>query len=243
MTALFTSELLWAIPVVLVAGLMRGFSGFGGVMIMAPGLGAIYGPALAVPVCLMLDLIVSIPFAPMASRTAHWRSILVLAGVAALAVPFGATVLLMTDADVLRWTISIAVLVFVTIAAFGWHYEGPPNRIAMIIAGAVSGLSTGASGMAGPPIVFYFLSVFRDARIVRASLIMYFVLIEIIALAILGVSGAVSWFMLELGVILAPVILLSAWAGAKMFPHVSHDNYRLVALAVIAVIAVGSLAI
>ena len=243
MTALFTNELLWAIPVVLMAGLMRGFSGFGGVMIMAPGLGAIYGPAAAVPVCLMLDLIVSIPFAPSASRTAHWRSILVLAGVAALAVPFGAMVLLMTDADVLRWTISIAVLVFVTIAAFGWHYEGPPSRLAMVIAGAVSGLFTGASGMAGPPIVFYFLSVFRDARIVRASLIMYFVLIEIIALAILGVSGAISWTMLELGLVLAPVILLSAWAGARMFPHVSHDNYRLVALMVIAVIAMGSLAI
>ena len=183
------------------------------------------------------------PFAPAAARTAHWRSILVLAGVASIAVPFGAMFLLLADADVLRWTISIAVLVFVTIAAFGWHYEGPPNRVAMITAGAASGLFTGASGMAGPPIVFYFLSVFRDARIVRASLIMYFVLIEIIALAVLAVSGAISMTTVELGVVLAPVILISAWVGAKIFPRVGHDGYRLLALMVIAVVALGSLAI
>lgn len=243
MTASFTSDLLWAIPVVIVAGLMRGFSGFGGVMIMAPGLGAIYGPTMAVPVCLMLDLVVSIPFAPTAARIAHWRSILVLAGIASLAVPFGAMFLLMADADVLRWAISSTVLAFVTIAAIGWHYDGPPSRIAMMTAGAASGLFTGASGMAGPPIVFYFLSVVRDARVIRASLIMYFVMIETIALAILAASNALTSVTFELGFVLAPVFLGCAWVGAQLFPHASHEAYRLLALSVIAVVALGSIAV
>ncbi len=243
MPDILTNDLLLAIPIVAVAGLMRGFSGFGAVMIMAPALGAIYGPEVAVPVCLMLDLIVSLPFAPAAARTAHWRSIVVLAGVASITVPFGAMFLLLADAELLRWTISIAVLAFVTIAAIGWHYDGPPSRIAMVTAGAASGLFTGASGMAGPPIVFYFLSVFRDARVVRASLIMYFVLIEIIALAVLAVSNALTPATFELGLVLAPVLLGCAWVGAKLFPHTSHEAYRLLALSVIAVVALGSVAV
>jgi uncharacterized membrane protein YfcA len=96
--------------------------------------------------------------------------------------------------------------------------------------------------MAGPPVVFYYLSGGAPAREVRASFIAYFALVDAVAVAALIVSGAMNGTTLYRALWLTPVFLAAAWAGARGFRRASESFYRRVALIILAAIAVASLA-
>ena len=47
-----------------IAGMVRGFAGFGAAMIMTPVFSALYGPAVGVSLCLLLEIVVVLPLLP-----------------------------------------------------------------------------------------------------------------------------------------------------------------------------------
>ena len=89
---------------------MRGFSGFGSALILSPSLSALYGPEVAVPVALLLELVLSGPFVPPAARLVDRRRTALLCVAAAVMVPVGAYLLSVVDERALRW--AICALVF-----------------------------------------------------------------------------------------------------------------------------------
>ena len=52
-------ELLWAAPVALMAGLMRGFAGFGSGMLMAPFFIHLFGPVSTIILITVLEMVVT----------------------------------------------------------------------------------------------------------------------------------------------------------------------------------------
>src|SRR5690554_1428512 len=95
-----------AVAAALVAGAVRGFSGFGSALVLTPSLSALYGPAIAVPISLLMELALAVPFVPPAARLVDWRRIGALCLAAFGAVPLGAWVLLSVDPRPMRWAIS-----------------------------------------------------------------------------------------------------------------------------------------
>jgi uncharacterized protein len=65
-------EALAAAAIAMVAGAVRGISGFGGAMVMAPPLALLLGPALAVPVVLVLESIAATPMLLQTRREVRW---------------------------------------------------------------------------------------------------------------------------------------------------------------------------
>jgi uncharacterized membrane protein YfcA len=234
-------ELAVGIGAALVAGLVRGFSGFGSAMILTPALSALYGPAIAVPIGLALELLVTVPLLPGSVRLVEWRRIGILCLAAFAAVPLGVWLLLNLPPVVMRVAISAVILGFVAILAFGWRYHGRPTIAATLATGAASGLLNGASGMAGPPVVFYYLSGSAPAPQVRASFIVYFALVDAVSVAMLTVGGAINAVTLVRALWLTPVFLAAAWAGARAFRHASEAFYRRMALIILTAIALASL--
>ncbi|WP_162912978.1 sulfite exporter TauE/SafE family protein [Rhodospirillaceae bacterium SYSU D60014] len=236
-------HLVFAGGAVALAGVVRGFAGFGSAMIITPAFSAIYGPAAAVPIGLLMELILTAPLMPGAAPLVEWRRIATLTIAAAVTVPMGAWLLLSLDAEIMRWAISIAVLAFVAMLSFGWRYTGRPKPLATLATGASSGLLNGASGMGGPPIIFYYLSGPDEAPRVRASFIVYFALIDILAIAALWWKGGVTADILRQALLLVPLYLAAAWIGARMFGRANDRTYRTVALVVLTIVAVMSLAV
>ena len=235
-------ELAVGIGAALLAGFVRGFSGFGSAMILTPALSVLYGPAVAVPISLTLELLVTVPLLPGSVRLVEWRRIALLCLAAFVAVPFGAWLLLSLPPLAMRIAISVVILGFVAILAFGWRYHGRPSVAATLATGAASGLLNGASGMAGPPVVFYYLAGRAAAPQMRASFIVYFALVDAVAVGVMAVGGALDGGTLVRALWLTPVFLAAAWAGARAFRHASEAFYRRAALAVLSAIAVASLA-
>ena len=87
-------SLLAAILATAVAGVMRGYSGFGTAVILAPIYSLLWGPRAGIPVMLLMELLVSLQLLPGAIKDADRRVVLPLGGAAAVATPMGAWVLL-----------------------------------------------------------------------------------------------------------------------------------------------------
>ena len=234
-------ELAVGIGAALIAGLVRGFSGFGSAMILTPALSALYGPAIAVPIALALELLVTVPLLPGSFRLVEWRRIGVLCLAAIAGVPLGAWLLVALPPAIMRIAISAVILGFVVILAFGFRYRGRPSVVATLATGAASGVLNGASSMAGPPVVFYYLSGGAAAPEVRASFIVYFALVDAVAVAALTISGTLNAMTLYRALWLTPVFLAAAWAGTRAFRHASETFYRRVAFIVLTAIALASL--
>ena len=113
-------ELAVGLGAALLAGLVRGFSGFGSAMILTPALSALYGPAAAVPLGMALEIFVTVPLLPGAAGLVEWRRIGALSLAASAAVPLGAWLLLNLPATPMRIAISAVIIGFVAINAFGF---------------------------------------------------------------------------------------------------------------------------
>src|SRR5262245_49911036 len=110
MDHLLTSSLATAAAVAVLAGVVRGFAGFGAAMILTPVFSALYGPIIGVPVCLLVEFCIALPMLRGAVGLVDWKRIGLLLLAAAVAVPLGIFVLLAADPGPLRWAISGIVL-------------------------------------------------------------------------------------------------------------------------------------
>ena len=205
-----------AAVVAVVAGMVRGFAGFGAAMVMTPVFSALHGPAVGVAICLLL------------------------AG-AAVGVPFGTLVLTASEPRAMRWAISAIVLLAVVLLASGWRYGGRPHAATTLSAGASSGFLNGLAGMAGPPIAFYYLAGADSVTRVRANLTTYFVFVDLVALSAFVARDLVSRDTAVTAACLAPAVMLGGVLGGLLFPLASEGFYRRLALVLLTGVAIGSL--
>lgn len=223
------------------AGIVRGFAGFGSSMLLAPALSALYTPAVAVPMLGVMELGVSGQLLPRAVFIAKWRTVAILAAAAAGGVPFGAHVLQVVPADAMRWTMSAAILTALGLIVLGAGRRGEARWPGTLLTGGLSGFSAGATGMGGPPIVLYYLAGRDPAAEIRASLICFFLLTSVMQLAAYAVNGLLTVANGLQGLMLLPVFIAGAVAGSRLFDGARERLYRRVALALVAMVAVGSL--
>ena len=108
--AIADHRFLAALAISALAGLVRGFSGFGSALIYMPLVASVYDPRLAAVTLLLIDTAGSAPFAVRALAQCTWREVLPIVLGAAVAIPFGTMALLVVDPIVLRWCIAAMVL-------------------------------------------------------------------------------------------------------------------------------------
>jgi uncharacterized membrane protein YfcA len=241
MPDLVSTSFLIAAAVAVIAGMVRGFTGFGAAMVMTPAFSAIYGPAVGVALCLMLEVVVVLPLLPKVVSIVDWRRIGLFLLAAVVGVPLGNWVLTHIDPEAMRWTISAIVLGAVALLASGWRYHGKAYLSATLATGAASGFLNGLSGMAGPPIIFYYLAGKDPAARTRANLTTYFLFVDLATLSVFAGRGLVGWPTGLLGLCLAPAVVVGGLLGERLFPLASERFYRRLALLVLAAVAIGVL--
>jgi uncharacterized membrane protein YfcA len=241
MPELLSLPTLIAAVTVLLAGIVRGFSGFGSAMIMVPVLAVLYGPVKAVPIGLVLEMAVSVPLLPAAARLVDWLRIGLLLVAACAIVPVGIWLLHSLEAGIVRWILSGFVLSGVLLLATGFRYRGRPGIAPTVATGMLSGLMNGLSGMGGPPVVFFYLAGSSGAAASRASFIIFFAVVDLFALVFFALSDSFARDSVILTAVLAVPFILGGVIGARLFGKASERFYRNVALVILAAIAIGSL--
>ncbi|MBI4183622.1 MAG: sulfite exporter TauE/SafE family protein [Proteobacteria bacterium] len=239
---MITSRLAVALLVTLAAGAMRGFSGFGNALVMAPTLSVLYGPAVAVPTVLLVEMVIAAQLVPGALGEARWRDLALLGGPACLAAPFGGYLLVALDPRVVQVAIGATVAAFSLAMLAGWRFSGRRTPAASALVGATSGLMIGVTSVAGPPVILYLLSGRDPPRLSRATLIVFFGLVTAATYPMLILNGLIGERVLWLAAMLAPTLALGVWGGSRLFRSASETLYRRIALVFLFAVALVAIA-
>lgn len=224
-----------------VAALMRGFTGFGAALIFVPVASAAYGPTVAAPTLLLVDFILTLPFVFGATRRCRWPTVLP-AVLAAMAVsPLGAWALAVGDRTLLRWAISVAILLLVALMASGWRYRSEPAVAVSAGVGAVAGFLSGFAQISGPPVIALWVSGPLPAATVRANMFVFFTLITVASFTAYLVNGLFTGEVIQLVVAVAPAYALALYGGSHIFGRTAGAGYRSLAYGAVALTAVISL--
>ncbi len=234
-----TTELA-AIAIVIVAGLVRGTTGFGGAMLMTPVLSVLYPPVNAVAIALLLETAAALVMFPDALPKVRWRTLLYLTLPAVVTVPIGGYLLLTLDPGVARKIISGVVILFSSMLLFGFRYGGTPRVATSLALGSVVGVLLGATSVGAPPVILYLLSGPDPIAVTRANLTVFVTAISVIGLTMLAAAGAISGALATTAVLLTIPFLVSTWFGAKLFGRLSDTAVRRFALGLMLTVGVVS---
>ncbi|HVG04501.1 MAG TPA: sulfite exporter TauE/SafE family protein [Burkholderiaceae bacterium] len=236
-----TSTLIVAGLIACGAGTVRGITGFGGAMVMAPPLALLLGPKLAVPVILVLE---SVAAAPMLVKTRHrvqWKVIGAIILAACVTVPLGVLALIAVDPNIIRRAIAITVILFAIVLLRGWRYAGRPRLTTSVGLGAVSGAMLGATSIGGPPVILYLLSGPDPIETTRANLTLYVAVSSLIGVAMLWQQGVFDARAGWTSLLLSPPYYVGLLAGLRLFPRVSDTRFRQFTLLLLIVVSTGIL--
>jgi uncharacterized membrane protein YfcA len=224
----------WAIlATALIAGVVRGFSGFGTGMIFVPAASAIYSPKTAVVALWVLDSLPTLIIVPKALPHVDWRTVIPAAVGYALLVRYGVAMLAGFDPQTMRWLISLLVFGFVLLLWSGWRYHGARPAWLSAGVGGIAGLFSGAAGLPGPPVIAYWMASNAAARTVRANLIAFFMLGEILSGIALYWADLFAVEAVAIGIAAIPAYVGGLLAGQSLFGRASEELYRRVAFMVI----------
>ncbi|WP_280541874.1 sulfite exporter TauE/SafE family protein [Chromohalobacter sp. 11-W] len=185
-----------AMSLALLAGMVRGYCGFGFAMLMALGLMLFMAPIQAVPLALVLDLVTSLGLWRRALRHADWPCLrYLLLGMAAMTL-LGVWLLANVPASPMR--IVVALLALSGAVALLCQREAAPagpkthHWGVTLGAGGLSGLCMTLASAGGPPLMLYLLYRRMPPLVMRATAIVFFASSSSASLLGLGLVGALN---------------------------------------------------
>jgi uncharacterized protein len=233
-----TSGLIWLLCAVVVAGLVRGFTGFGSAMIIMPVAASVLSPVQAVIFLTAAELLGPLPNLPSALRQATKRDVsLLLAGVV-VAMPLGLLCLSYISPEPFGWIVSAIVLTLLVLVMTGWRYPGTLGTPLVVGTGALGGFMTGFAGIAGPPVIMLYMASKLPIAVIRANFLLYLVGIDLLLFAMLWVSDLLVWQIVVLGLLMGIPSVLANMIGARLFNSGSERLFRTVAYIVIGLSAI-----
>lgn len=221
------------------AFVVRGLSGFGASMIGIGSLSLVLPPVQVVPAFLALEILTTAHLLPGVWRQVDWRSLRWVIVGCLLATPFGLQLLAGLNVDAMRLLVSGCLLGIACFMLFGPTRQlaarPKPGPLGALAVGAASGLLNGAAGIGGPPaIVFYFAST--GAAVSRATLIAYFLVTDVYALAWAGGTGLLDNAGWPLVVVALPFSLLGITLGQRLYRGLDEARLRRLVWTLLAVL-------
>lgn len=235
------ASLAFVFVTALIAGMARGFSGFGGALIFVPLAGAATSPKLASPLLLVIDSVMTLGMLPGGWRRANRRDVFTMLVGALFGVPAGTMALAMLPSVTLRWIICAVVFGLLLFLMSGWRYHGRPKTALTVMTGAIAGVFGGAAQMSGPPVVAYWLGGAIPALTVRANLVLYFALATVISATSYIISGILTPQVLVLALIIGPAYGAGLYGGSQLFGLASEATFRRICFCLIGTAALAGL--
>jgi len=239
--ALLAASLL----IVLAAGVVRGFAGFGFSAVSVAGLSLLVAPGRLVPAIFVLEVLASLSLLRGAARDIDWRWLVWLALGNALCIPIGLALLGWLPETTMRVVIGALLLLAAVALRRGVRLAFEPTRRVRLGAGLVSGLITGTAAIGGIALAVLLGSSTMAPAALRATMIALFLFCDLYALACaglmsLGDAAPVSLLgadTLLWALWLAPPTFAGIWFGQRRFVAMDPQRFRAQVLNVLTVVA------
>ena len=242
LTAALATEGLWLLGLgAVLAGVVRGFTGFGNAMVYLPFAGQVLEPVWVLVTMVIIDMIGPLPEVPRAIREGHPRDVLRLGAGALIGVPIGVSVLVALQPELFRTAVSVLSLGLLVALVAGLRYRGPVGKPMIFGIGAGAGFLGGAVGLPGPLVILLYMARPLPAQVIRASTLLYLILADILMFGTFARRGLLAPEPILLGLVLVLPYLLAIRAGSAIFDPRHATLYRWVAYAIIAGSALSGL--
>ncbi|WP_432454859.1 MULTISPECIES: sulfite exporter TauE/SafE family protein [unclassified Agarivorans] len=225
------------VPVVMLAAFVRGFTGFGFAAIAIIGMNLFFTPQQSVPVILSLDLLCSLSLWSQARRQADYSSLKKLMFGSLLGIPLGLGLLILLPAELLKLSICVFILLFSLFLACNIRFPHMDKPLTAVLFGFLSGAGTASASVGGPMVVCYMLSSPLKPQTQRATMILFFIVSELLSVLGLIVSGVFNWQVLShIGILLLPT-MLAVKIGQTAFNRWPPRSFKHIALPVMVLVA------
>jgi len=221
--------LTWSVVVLaaLAGGMLRGLTGFGAALLMAPLLSMVLSARETMCLVTLLNALPMGRATLRAAGRAFDREVMLpMTAAAFVGVPCGIALVGALPAQAFGAVIGAAVVASALALMSGITLVGARSLHGSLGFGMLSGVLTGFGGVGGPPAILYLLGVESDSHRARANFIVFFAGLYPVALIALAVLGMMHWGELLLGAMLAPLFHLGGVGGARLYRRVGKREFR-----------------
>lgn len=235
-------QLLAIWSAILLAALLRAFTGFGFALAAVPVFSLFLTPAQSVVLSASLSFAIGIVTVRSYRGHADLRSMTPLVSLGLIGTATGAWLLVQLSAQNFRLWIGLAVIAACLVLSF--YRPGRPRPRPWLGAGsgALSGLLNGAFAIPGPPVIVYALATEKNPARARSMLIVYFTIAAFAALCSYAVAGFIGLQSLWLFLLCFPIMFVGDKLGLALFRRYGTRLYRRVALVTLYVIGISTVA-
>lgn len=233
-------DLALAIGIVFAAMVVRGFTGFGGALLMVPLLGLVWDIRLAVVIVAMIQFVTGAMLVAMARRSVNWSILIPVLLWSAIGLVGGS--LLLANLPV-GWITGILGVVTIVIGVVTLakrititQRSGRTQGIVTGIIGLVVGVLHGLIGTSGPVIVPYLQRVLPSPGQMRSTLLALFLILDVLRIGGYFQLGVISTVALQRSTVLVPAAIAGSLVGSQLHVQVSDEVFR-VAIAVLLIVS------
>ncbi len=228
---------VWMAAVILIAGFVRGYSGFGYSAIVIAASSVVMSPLHFVAVVVILEFVMSLQAWKGAGPSVDWKRVLCLMAGAAVGLPAGLWALTAISENAARAVISGYVLAMCVLLLLGLRMRSEARGVPINLgAGLISGVAN-APGMGGLPVAAFFAAQPIPSNVFRATLIAYFPLLDIYSAPLYWWHGLVTWDTIRASLIALPLTLIGNWLGGRHFFGTDPQEFRRFAILLLAGLA------
>ncbi len=173
LTDLTGQEFVILTVIVVVAGIVRGFSGFAlSAMVMATGV-LILPPIQLIPICWCLEMVASLMMARSGWREADRSIVMGLVIGSAVGVPIGLALLTSLPVETSKLIVLLVIIVLAVTQLAKIRLAFLATRAGLYLSGLVAGIVTGVAHVGGMVVALYVLSQDATAAKMRAALVLF----------------------------------------------------------------------
>ena len=215
------------------ASLVLGLAGFGNALVAMAFLPYFMPPATAIAVLTIYTIAFAIAiFVPVRQHLAPRGVAHLLVGTV-LGTPLGVWILVTVSASTLNRIIGAVLVVVVILEWAGVYPERLKGRRWGIGAGLLAGMTGGAVGMPGPPVVLYSTTQGWSRQTIKANLQVFFFVNQVVILAGYWWAGLLTREVWRLSASFALPAAAGTALGILLFTRVDHARFRRVVFAVL----------
>jgi len=226
------TKLIIATLVAFLGLFIRSFSGFGSALVMTPILLFFFDLRTTVVIVAIIEIPASFYVTIQARKNISSYYLKTLVPLSLIGVAFGSFILTKYDSSLLKRVFGGFTLLFTLRILIVLHLANTKERqcprVTGFFTGLFGGFMSGMFGTAGPPVAIYLENQIKDKKILRATMLTFFLINDGCRLIYYAFSRLITIEALKISTIMLPVSFIGAYLGKYTHLKISEYVFRMV---------------
>ncbi|HSJ39235.1 MAG TPA: sulfite exporter TauE/SafE family protein [Planococcus sp. (in: firmicutes)] len=224
-------EIAFFIFFILLASVLQTSTGFGFSIVATPFLLLLFEVGDAIQINLILSLVISAALFSKIRRDIDVAILKRLVAGSLVGVPAGIIVFLLIDAESLKLTISILILILTGLLMLSFRIRQTAGRDVGF--GGLSGSLTTAIGMPGPPLLLYFSGIGTSKEKLRGTTLAFYLVIYSASLLLHLFFAGTSQTVWISSLFALPLVGVGLFFGQLLFSRINQQYFRWLTYAIL----------